>query len=96
MLIALVLLVTVLLRFALVCAVVYLLLPKGAACPACGSEMLPLQSRVLAVCLPMVQRRWCLGCGWNGVVRRPSLPPPPPPPPPPSTYRDAISRTARS
>jgi len=95
MLIALVLLATVLLRFAIVCAVVYLLLPMGAACPGCGSEMLPLRNRLLAVCLPIVQRRWCLGCGWNGLVRRPP-PAPPSPPPPPSSYRGVISRTARS
>ena len=61
MLVVVVLLATVLLRVAIVTAVVYLLLPQGALCPHCNVEM---------VAVPVLQRRWCLECGWNGVVRR--------------------------
>lgn len=70
MLVVAVLLVTVLMRLAIVCAVVYLLLPPGPLCPQCRSAMLPLRNRFLDRLLPAIQRRWCLECGWNGVVRR--------------------------
>ena len=81
MLIVTVLLVTVLMRYVMVGCVVYFLLPRGTRCPACGIEMLPIRHLVLDRGFPWLQRRWCLGCGWNGVVRRePSfreeLPPP--------------------
>jgi hypothetical protein len=69
-LIVLVLFVTVLMRFAIVLAVVYLLLPRGTLCPRCQVEMTLIQNRFLKKVLPMVERRWCLQCGWNGVARR--------------------------
>src|SRR2546428_12034594 len=87
MLVVAVLLVTVLMRVAIVSAVVYLLLPPGPLCPQCRSAMLPIRNRFLDRLLPAIQRRWCLECGWNGVVRRGGAgaartPPPPAPPPP--------------
>src|SRR2546423_9160666 len=99
MLVVLVLLVTVAMRVAIVTAVVYLLLPRGPLCPHCGIEMAPLRNRFFDRLLPALQRRWCLECGWDGVVRRGPrargggaggggpghpAPPPAPPPPPPS------------
>src|SRR2546423_15279030 len=96
MLVVVVLLATVLLRVAIVTAVVYLLLPQGSLCPHCNLEMVAVRNRVLDQLVPVLQRRWCLECGWNGVVRRgwggrgrggggggPGRPPPPRPPPPP-------------
>lgn len=70
MLIVAVLLVTVLMRIALIGAVVYLLLPKGSRCPRCHVEMVAIRSRLLQRLLPVIQRRWCLECGWSGLVRR--------------------------
>jgi hypothetical protein len=70
MLIVMVLLATVVLRVALVAFAVYLLLPRGPRCRACGADMLRLQNAFLVRCLPALERRWCLTCGWNGVVRR--------------------------
>jgi len=70
MLIVIVLLVTVLMRFAIVTAVVYLVLPAGSLCPHCKTDMVPIRNRFLDRLLPVLQRRWCLECGWNGVVRR--------------------------
>ncbi len=70
MLIVAVLLATVLLRVAIVAAVTYLLLPQGPLCPHCGIEMVALCNRFFDRLLPALQRRWCLECGWNGVVRR--------------------------
>ena len=70
-LIVVVLLVTVLIRFVIVSAVVYFILPAGPLCPHCKTGMVPIGNRFLDRVLPMLQRRWCLECGWNGVVRRP-------------------------
>ncbi len=75
MLIVAVLLVTVLMRFVMVGVAVYFLLPRGTLCPTCGTEMLPIRHLVLDRVFPWLQRRWCLGCGWNGVVRREPAPP---------------------
>src|SRR2546430_16236668 len=85
MLVVVVLLATVLLRVAIVTAVVYLLLPQGSLCPHCNLEMVAVRNRVLDQLVPVLQRRWCLECGWNGVVRRgggarPGGPPQKPPP----------------
>ena len=70
MLVVVVLLATVLLRVAIVTAVVYLLLPQGSLCPHCNLAMVAVRNRVLDRFVPALQRRWCLECGWNGVVRR--------------------------
>src|SRR2546423_15543992 len=90
MLVVVVLLATVLLRVAIVTAVVYLLLPQGPLCPHCNFEMVAIRNRALDRLVPVLQRRWCLECGWNGVVRRGGTPrgrarqrgPGPPPAPP--------------
>ena len=70
MLVVVVLLATVLMRVAIVTAVVYLLLPQGSLCPHCNLAMVAVRNRVLDQLVPVLQRRWCLECGWNGVVRR--------------------------
>jgi len=70
MLIAVVLFVTVLLRFAIVLAAVYLILPATRACPHCARDLTLIQHPVLRRLIPGVEHRWCLGCGWNGLVRR--------------------------
>ena len=71
MLIAVVLFATVLLRFALIGVGAYLLLPRGATCPRCSTHMALIRSPVLRILLPIVEHRWCMTCGWNGVVRLP-------------------------
>jgi len=88
MLVVAVLLVTVAMRVAIVTAVVYLLLPRGPICPHCGIEMVPLRNRFLDRLLPALQRRWCLECGWDGVVRRVRRTP--------NHSSDVMSRAARS
>jgi hypothetical protein len=70
MLIVVVLLSTVVLRLAIVVAVIYRLLPRGPLCPRCHVEMVPIRNRFFDRFLPALQRRWCLDCGWNGIVRR--------------------------
>jgi hypothetical protein len=70
MLVVVVLLATVVMRVAIVAAVTYLLLPQGPLCPHCRAEMVPIRNRFFDRLLPALQRRWCLECGWNGIVRR--------------------------
>src|SRR5207237_8035858 len=70
MLVVVVLLVTGLLRVPSVTAVVYLLLPQGPLCPHCNFEMVAIRNRFVDRLVPLLERRWCLECGWDGVVRR--------------------------
>ena len=70
MLVVLVLLATVLLRVAIITAVAYLLLPCGPVCPHCKMDMLAIRNRFVDLLVPALQRRWCVECGWNGIVRR--------------------------
>ena len=70
MLVALVLFATVLLRAGIVMTVVYLMLPKPFSCPRCADKLTLIHHPMLLRLLPQVEHRWCLGCGWSGVVRR--------------------------
>ena len=50
-------------------------LPRGAACPNCAQETLPILShpiRTLQRAYPelSLQRRWCPTCDWDGYARR--------------------------
>lgn len=51
-------------------------LPRGRRCTGCGSETVPLRTRgagLLSRLLPRstLQKRWCMQCGWTGLVRLP-------------------------
>ncbi|HYU27996.1 MAG TPA: hypothetical protein VEK83_03145 [Gemmatimonadales bacterium] len=70
MLIVVVLFATVLLRAAIVLAVVYLMLPKAFSCPRCADKLALIRHPILRRVFPPVEHRWCLGCGWSGLVRR--------------------------
>ena len=70
MLVAVVLFGTVLLRAAIVMSVVYLMLPRPFSCPRCADKLTLIHHPLLQRLLPLLEHRWCLGCGWSGVVRR--------------------------
>ena len=70
MLVVAVLLATVLLRFSLVAVLTYVLLPRAPACPHCGAQLTQIRNTFLRRVLPLLEHRWCLECGWHGVVRR--------------------------
>ena len=70
MLIVVVLLATVMLRAGIVMTAVYLILPKPFSCPRCADKLTLIHRPMLRRLLPQVEQRWCLGCGWSGVVRR--------------------------
>ena len=67
--IVLVLLVTVALRLTLVTCAIYFLLSRGPTCRTCAGDMVRIRHRGLEGLLGL-ERRWCMTCGWNGVVRR--------------------------
>lgn len=51
-------------------------LTRGRRCPDCGNESVPLRARLPAlasVLFPrnVIQRRWCMRCGWTGLARLP-------------------------
>lgn len=69
MLVVVVLFATVLLRAGIVLTFVYLILPKKRVCPLCGGPLTRIQHSILKLLLPMVEHRWCLECGWSGIVR---------------------------
>lgn len=54
-------------------AVSYRALPTGRRCPRCVGTTLRLQARLLdriSRILPAnIDRRWCIDCGWEGIVR---------------------------
>lgn len=87
MLTALVLLATVALRFGFIATAVYLLLPRSPACPRCGAALALIRHALWGRLLPLVHHRWCLDCGWSGLVRRAA---------PPDRHSRVISRAARS
>jgi hypothetical protein len=70
MLIVAVLFATVLLRFTLIGAVVYFILPRGPACPRCALATTPIRHQLFHRLVPALEHRWCLECGWSGLVRR--------------------------
>lgn len=89
MLVVVVLFATVLLRAGIVIFVVYLILPATRTCPRCASDLATIRHPILRRLLPVVEHRWCLGCGWSGVVRRT-------PPAHPLPQSRVINRAARS
>jgi hypothetical protein len=70
MLIVVVLFATVMLRAGIVMTVFYFVLPKPFSCPRCSYKLSLIHHPMLQRLLPQVEHRWCLGCGWSGVVRR--------------------------
>src|SRR3977135_947366 len=77
MVIVAVLLATVLLRLFLVALVVWLLIPRRRTCPPCSEVTVPIREPSFLRYL-LLERRWCTGCGWNGVARRGQVPTPEP------------------
>jgi hypothetical protein len=70
MLVVFVLFATVLLRAAIVMTVVYFMLPKAFSCPRCADRLALIRHPIMRRLLPPIEHRWCLGCGWSGIVRR--------------------------
>lgn len=50
-------------------ALLYAFLPSGRGCPRCGHETVPIRSWLLHPVRRLTALRWCLDCGWQGLMR---------------------------
>jgi hypothetical protein len=61
-------------KFFLAVAMCYLIFPSERTCDECNAETLPVRmgwfGRTLSrMMMGRLQRRWCPGCGWEGMTR---------------------------
>jgi hypothetical protein len=54
------------------------ILPDGDRCPNCDAVTLRMQSRGVNRLVPWFRPSWCMGCGWDGMLRKGPLTPPVP------------------
>ena len=50
-------------------ALLVALLPAGRDCPRCGAESISIRHAALRPFARFLTRRWCISCGWEGMVR---------------------------
>src|SRR5687768_8319288 len=56
----------------IVATIVFLyILREDDRCPTCNAVTSRLHSRDWHTLMPRFRTRWCIGCGWEGCVRRP-------------------------
>lgn len=53
----------------------YFILPKGDRCPNCDTPTIRVESRWWNRLVPFLRTSWCLGCGWEGLLRHGNLTP---------------------
>lgn len=70
MVLVLVFLALVLIRLVVMGFFLLLIVSVGPGCPACGGETILVRSYRLLRRIRRLERRWCLGCEWEGMVRR--------------------------
>lgn len=63
----------VLIGCACTCVILFLAINSGPACPLCGDDALLIRRLWLKRLLPLLEQRWCMNCGWEGLVRRAGL-----------------------
>ncbi|WP_420128186.1 hypothetical protein [Longimicrobium sp.] len=61
-------------KLLLAAAMCYLIFPAERTCDACNSHTLPVRMGVAGrmmskLMLGTLQKRWCPGCGWEGMTR---------------------------
>ena len=57
------------LRIVAATVVFLLILPRGDHCPLCDAVTLRVESRGLRLFHLPLAKRWCLACGWEGMMR---------------------------
>jgi hypothetical protein len=57
------------LRIVAATLVFYWILPQSDRCPNCNAVTLRMQPRGLGRLMPWLRASWCIGCGWNGMLR---------------------------
>lgn len=60
----------VLVGLATMCVILQLALSLGPWCPACGRSAVLIRSPWPLRLLSWLEQRWCLSCGWHGLLRR--------------------------
>ncbi len=50
-------------------AILLAALSVGPYCPACSGEAIRVRAPWLLSKLSRLERRWCLACGWDGLLR---------------------------
>lgn len=65
------------LRFIAATVIFYYILPRGDRCPNCDSPTVRVQPGRIARLFRFVHVRWCLRCGWEGMLRPGELTPEP-------------------
>lgn len=58
------------LRIVLATVFFALILPAGDRCINCDSPTVRVAAPLLDQFLPWFRKRWCLQCGWHGLLRR--------------------------
>ncbi|HEX5520067.1 MAG TPA: hypothetical protein VFX29_00165 [Longimicrobiaceae bacterium] len=56
--------------------VLFLFLPSGHECPRCSAETVAVRSVFLRPVRRLAGRRWCIECGWEGIMRHSAWPRP--------------------
>lgn len=51
-------------------------LPPGRDCPRCGGETLSIRRAFLRPVYRLLHQRWCMACGWEGMMRQTGRPAP--------------------
>lgn len=59
----------VVIRLVAIVVILLVALSTGPTCPACRGETLAIRTPWLKLA-PWIERRWCLSCGWSGLLRR--------------------------
>lgn len=59
----------VLIRLVALGLIVFVALSVGPRCPACRGETIHVYTQWQRYA-PRLERRWCMECGWEGLVRR--------------------------
>ncbi len=57
------------LRLIIATTVFLLVIPRGDRCPNCDTPTMRIESPLSDRYLPWLRKRWCLACGWQGMLR---------------------------
>ena len=63
------------LRVVAATVIFFAMLPPGDRCPNCDNPTTRVASPFSDRLLPWLRKRWCLTCGWQGMLRRGPLTP---------------------
>jgi hypothetical protein len=47
----------------------YYILPQGDRCPNCDAPTIRVHQTAWNTLFPFLRTSWCIGCGWEGILR---------------------------